>query len=59
MNSLHYYFHEFHAGHQSIIHQFGSDRVAAFAQHRQLEKQGRNLSAVQIKKQGAVRAKAA
>jgi len=59
MNSLHYYFHEFHTGRQSIIHQFGSDRVAAFAQHRQLEKQGKKLSAVQIKKQNRVRTKAA
>lgn len=59
MNSLHYYFHEFHTGRQSIVHQFGSNRVAAFAQHRQLEKQGKKLSAVQLKKQGAVRTKAA
>lgn len=59
MNSLHYYFHEFHTGRQSVIHQFGSDRVAAFAYHRQLEKQGKKLSAVQIKKQSVVRAKVA
>lgn len=59
MNSLHFYFHEFHAGRQSIIHQFGSDRVAAFARHRQLERQGKKLSAVQIKKLNTVKIKAA
>ena len=59
MNSLHYYFHEFHTGRQSIVHQFGSDRVAAFAHHRQLERQGKKLSAVQIKKLNTVKAKAA
>jgi hypothetical protein len=57
--SLHYYFQEFHTGRQSIIHHFGTDRVAAFAHHRQLEKQGKKLSAVQIKKLGNARTKAA
>jgi hypothetical protein len=59
MNSLQYYFYEFHSGRQSIIHQFGADRVAAFASHRQLEKQGRKLSAVQIKKTTPRKTKAA
>jgi hypothetical protein len=57
--TLHYYFHEFHTGHQSIIHHFGTNRVAAFASHRQLEKQGKKLSAVQIKKLGNTKTKAA
>jgi len=59
MNSLHYYFYEFHTGRQSVIHQFGNDRVAAFAHHRQLEKQGKKLSAVQIRKPSRIRVKAA
>lgn len=59
MNSLHYYFHEFHSNRQSVIYQFGNDRVAAFAAHRQLEKQGKKLSAVQLKKQSSARAKVA
>lgn len=59
MNSLHYYFHEFQSGRQSIVHDFGPNRVAAFASHRQLERQGKKLSAVQIKKPVALRVKAA
>lgn len=59
MNSLQYYFHEFQSGRQATIHQFGTDRVAAFARHRQLEKQGKKLSAVQIKKLSPTRVKVA
>lgn len=57
MTSLHYYFLEFNSGRQSITHRFGTDRVAAFANHRQLEKQGKKLSAVQTQKQSVVKAK--
>lgn len=59
MTSLHYYFHEFNSGRQSIVHRFGADRVAAFVNHRQLEKQGKKLSAVQIEKRSAIKAKVA
>jgi len=57
MRSLQYYFYEFNFNSQAVLHQFGTDRVKAFAQHRLLERQGKKLSAVQI--QRAVVAKAA
>lgn len=49
MRSLRYFFFEFSPDHQQVLYDFGTDRVAAFSIHRQLEKQGKKLSAVQIK----------
>lgn len=49
MRSLRYFFYEFSPNNQKILYDFGTDRVAAFSIHRQLEKQGKKLSAVQIK----------
>jgi hypothetical protein len=50
MRSLQYYFYEFISNNQIILHQFDTDRVKAFATHRLLERQGKKLSAVQIRK---------
>lgn len=50
MRSLDYYFYEFKSNKQTEIHQFGTNRVKAFAMHRQLECQGRKLSAVQTRR---------
>lgn len=55
MRSLQYYFYEFNSGNQTALHQFGADRVKAFAKHRLLERQGRKLSAVQTRKPSASR----
>lgn len=58
MALLNYYFIEFasHNGHlQQLIHQFASDRVTAFLTHRQLEKAGKQLSAVQMQRQALAR----
>jgi hypothetical protein len=33
-----------------VLYNFGTDRVTAFAKHRLLEKQGKKLSAVQIRR---------
>lgn len=49
MRSLRYFFFEFSPDHQQVLYDFGTDRVAAFSIHRQLEKQGKKLSAVQVK----------
>lgn len=49
MRSLRYFFFEFSPDHQQVLYDFGTDRVAAFSIHRQLEKQGKKLSAIQIK----------
>lgn len=49
MRSLRYFFFEFTPDQQQVLYDFGADRVAAFSIHRQLEKQGKKLSAVQIK----------
>lgn len=56
MRSLEYYFYEFKSNHQTVLHQFGTDRVRAFAQHRLLERHGKKLSAVQIRKPSIARA---
>lgn len=56
MRSLQYYFYEFSSNHQTVLHQFGTDRVKAFAKHRLLERQGRKLSAVQTQKPSVVSA---
>jgi hypothetical protein len=50
MRSLQYYFYEFSPNQQSVLYNFGTDRVTAFAKHRLLEKQGKKLSAVQIRR---------
>lgn len=50
MRSLQYYFYEFKSPNQAIVYDFGTDRVAAFTKHRELERQGKKLSAVQIKR---------
>lgn len=50
MRSLQYYFYEFSSGNQTVLHQFGADRVKAFVRHRLLERQGKKLSAVQTRK---------
>lgn len=56
MRSLQYYFYEFNFNSQAVLHQFGTDRVKAFAQHRLLERQGKKLSAVQIQRLAVARA---
>lgn len=50
MSSLRYFFLEFNPNHQQTVYDFGTDRVAAFTKHRELERQGKKLSAVKIKK---------
>ena len=50
MRSLQYYFYEFAPGNQTVLHQFDTDRVKAFAKHRVLERQGKKLSAVQTRR---------
>lgn len=50
MRSLQYYFYEFSSNNQTVMHQFDTDRVKAFVKHRLLERQGKKLSAVQIRK---------
>lgn len=50
MRSLQYYFYEFGFGNRTVLHQFDTDRVKAFAKHRLLERQGKKLSAVQTRK---------
>lgn len=56
MRSLEYYFYEFSSNSQTVLHQFGTDRVKAFAQHRLLERRGKKLSAVQTRKPSVARA---
>jgi len=50
LHPLRYYFYEFDGTHHPVVYDFGRDRVAAFSLHRQLERQGKKLSAVQLKK---------
>lgn len=53
MRSLQYYFYEFGSDRQPILHHFNTDRVTAFVSHRRLERQGKKLSAIQIKRLNA------
>lgn len=50
MRSLQYFFYEFSSNQQTVMHQFDTDRVKAFARHRLLERQGKKLSAVQTRR---------
>lgn len=56
MRSLQYYFYEFISSKQTVLHQFDTDRVKAFAKHRLLERQGSKLSAVQTRKLATIKA---